>query len=608
MCGIAGVFRPGGGARAEEELVRAMTRSLAHRGPDDEGFFTDPAIALGHRRLRVIDLSPRGRQPFFSEDGGVVLAFNGEIYNHRALRARLAARGHRFASDSDGEVIVHLYEDEGDGCAAWLEGMFAFALYDRARRRLLLTRDRTGEKPLYYAVADGGLYFASESRALLAAPGLRPSLDPAALLGYFAYTAPPAPYSMFTGVRRVLQGHTLVVSDVAALEERPYWRIDYTRKTEESFDQATDHLDDLLGQVVEETVVSDVPVGVTLSGGVDSSLVLARMAAIGGRSYDSFTLGSADPDARDEELERAAAVADAFRTRHHVLPYQRTSFVDLERAMAAFQEPVGLFDSIHLTYLYDFIRGHSTVVLAGNGGDEVFAGYPTYPGRMAEAAPLQAELDATRDRQAYLIDWVAGRHAELVRDAASRLFGPELEAVAAAHDPREDLTRLAGLARFDRFLDAELFFELMAVLNHTAWLCDVTSMASSVETRAPLLHHRILEYAASLPDDYKVGRVDRPGQDKRILKEVAARYLPREAVFAPKLVCGQFVDWLGTMRTAWARPIRELLFEDARALGWFSMPRIERLWSGFLADRADPADTAALRKLILFLAWHRSLA
>jgi asparagine synthase (glutamine-hydrolysing) len=380
MCGIAGILSLSPGAPVEPDAVDRMSAQLVHRGPDDQGRYVDPQgrCGLGFRRLSIIDLAG-GHQPLSNEDGTVWIIFNGEIYNFPELRAELEAQGHRFATRTDTEVIVHLYEQYGTACFARLAGMFAVALWDERRGRLVLARDRFGKKPLTYAAYAGRLYFASEAKAILATPGLPRALDPQALHRYFIFQYVPAPHSIYRGFRKVPPGHALTIdvgatpADVPAPE--PYWQLQPAPFTG-TYADAKQRLGELLTRAVQKRLIADVPLGAFLSGGIDSSIVVALMRELGVAPLRTFSIGFPHP--RYDETAYARQVAQRFNTEHHehlVTPQAREV---LDTLAYHYDEPFADSSAIPTYYVSRWTRASVTVALTGDAGDECFAGYDRY--------------------------------------------------------------------------------------------------------------------------------------------------------------------------------------------------------------------------------------
>src|SRR5436190_1189615 len=389
MCGIAGWANldprtppPAGG----QELLRAMCDRMHHRGPDSEGYLVDEGVALGMRRLAIIDLLT-GDQPTFNSDRSVAVVLNGEIYNYREVRAGLEKRGHHFRTESDTEVLPHLYDEYGRDMVQHLNGMFAFALWDDRRKRLFIARDRFGEKPLYWGVFDRTLLFASEPKVLLAHPAVKPNLNLNALRQYLSFDYVPAPLSIYEGISKLPAAHTLTLENGEIKVER-YWRLSYeTRQPVPSVAEATEQLRDLLADAVKMRLVSDVPLGVLLSGGIDSSMVAALAVRASSETVKTFSIGFAE--ASFDESQYARAVAKFLGTDHHEERFSASLAANLVGEIGAWMDEPISDPSLVPTYLLSrFTRKHVTVALGGDGGDEIFAGYPMYFGHYMARAYL----------------------------------------------------------------------------------------------------------------------------------------------------------------------------------------------------------------------------
>ena len=382
MCGIAGLLYVDGERPVLQQQIASMCAALYHRGPDDEGIYLDGSFGMGIRRLAIIDLLT-GHAPLSNEDGTVWVVQNGEIYNFPELREQLQLRGHRFRSSCDTEVIAHLYEEEGPACVRSLRGMYALALWDEKRKTLLLARDRLGIKPLYYTYDGARLLFGSELRALLAA-GLEPQLDLQALHDYLSLSYIPAPLSIIRGVRKLLPGHMLLCQNGEVRVER-YWQVPPPADSTNSDDgELAEEIHRLLRESVQAHLVSDVPLGVFLSGGVDSSTVVALMREVTGSKIKTFSVGF--PEKSFNELEQARLVARRFDTEHHELMMSPKVAEVVPQLAHFFDEPFGDSSALPVFHLSSFARQSVTVALSGDGGDEVFAGYETYTAyRWAEA-------------------------------------------------------------------------------------------------------------------------------------------------------------------------------------------------------------------------------
>jgi asparagine synthase (glutamine-hydrolysing) len=565
MCGIAGVVDPGARVSVVRPLVQRMTDVMTHRGPDAEGFFAANGIGLGMRRLSIIDVAG-GRQPIASEDGGVQVVFNGEIYNHPALRRELIARGHVFRTRSDTEVIAHLYEDRGVDAFTDLRGMFAIALWDQRARRLVLGRDRLGKKPLFYARRGRSLLFGSEIKAILAADPTLAEADDDSLVPYLQFGFVPEPRTMFRHIRKLPAAHWLVYErgDTTVM---PYWHLNFgdaedpPRRTA----QVVEELDALLEESVRIRLMSEVPLGIFLSGGLDSSTIVAYAHKAGLRPIKTFTVGF-DRRQWDESAD-AAVVARHFRTDHHVLTLSER---DLARSLPdtlvtlvrQFDEPFGDSSALPTYWVSKLARQHVTVILSGDGGDELFAGYTLYKGiRFAQQyqrvprwlgrryLPRIVQAGARwlppRSRYAALRAARVLRDSELpfermyfvkgsrcgpdllphllTADAASRLIRPGVPCMSddISEIMRSDLPDVSKAS----YVDLRL-----ALLDDMLVKVDRMSMAHSLEVRSPLLDHRLVEFVVRLPSSMKL----RGWETKAILRDTVRRYLPAATLRKPK--------------------------------------------------------------------------
>ena len=518
MCGIAGIVALDG-APAPLHLVERMMSVIEHRGPDDSGQWAEGPCALGHRRLTIIDLSANGRQPISNEDESVWLTYNGEVYNFASLRTELEGRGHRFRSRTDSEVVVHLYEDDGPALVRRLDGMFAFGLWDTRRRRLLLARDRLGIKPLYYALAGRLLLFASEIKAILAT-GLvpaRPNLD--AVASYLAYRAPVGPMTMFEGIRSLPAGHTLVLQD-GRMQVEQYWDLEVPRDREDRGEPYyREGVRTLLRDAVRKRLISDVPLGAYLSGGLDSSIVVALMAQEWGAGIKTYAVGFGDDGA--DEFPYARMVADRYATDHTEIRLDADRYLDLLPALIEKRDaPLGVPNEVPLHEMSRVLKQDITVVLSGEGADEIFGGYGDYvriPFDYAKARRL-ARLPAPLRRP--LLGGMQRKYGERIhfRDEADHFlagykwFAPEesralftppaWEAVdgAGSDTYRALFARTAGLSYYDRVLYVLEKVHLQNLLHRV----DSMTMATAVEGRVPFVDHALVEFVAAMPIRYKL--------------------------------------------------------------------------------------------------------
>ena len=521
MCGIAGMMtrcRLGDGS---QDLLKRMTRILHHRGPDGEGYYMDDHVGLGHRRLSIIDLDA-GKQPMCNEDESVWVTFNGEIYNYLDLRKDLIAKGHRFKTESDTEVIVHLYEEVGERFSEQLRGMFAIGLWDKKARRLILSRDRVGKKPLYYAVIGDTIYFASELKALLLAPNLNRDIDMAALSDYFSLLYVPAPKSIFKSVRKLNPAHYLVF-DKRGTSERSYWDICFDHTEEKSEKQWCEEFLSAYEEAIRLRLRSDVPLGAFLSGGVDSSSVVALMQRINGNRVTTCSVGF-DEKAFDESKE-AAEFAAAIGTDHHEETVRADALAVLDKLVWHYDEPFADSSAVPTYYVSQAARRHVTVALSGDGGDENFAGYRRYFYDCMEQRARSVLPDGFRrpvfgalGRWYPKLDWAprflraqATFRALSRRNVEGYFFSvsgikPEIKSALLSGDLQSTLDGYDPLTLFEDYYNRPKCSDHLSRIQYldikTYLVDDIlvkvdrASMANSLEVRAPLLDHVLMEMIA----------------------------------------------------------------------------------------------------------------
>src|SRR5256884_4220508 len=551
MCGITGWANldprtppPDGG----EELLRAMCDRMQHRGPDSEGYLVDEGAALGMRRLAIIDLLT-GEQPTFNEGHSVAVILNGEIYNYRELRADLETRGHTFRSASDTEILPHLYEEYGREMVQHLNGMFACALWDDRRRSLFIARDRFGEKPLYWGVFDGTLLFASEPKVLLAHPSVRPNLNLNALRQYLSYDYVPAPLSIYEGISKLPAAHSLTLEN-GKIEVKRYWTLSYrTREPVPSVADAAEQLRELLADSVRMRMVSDVPLGIFLSGGIDSSVVAALAVRASSETVKTFSISFAESSF--DESQYARAVAKFLGTDHHEERFSASLAANLVSEIGAWMDEPLSDPSLVPTYLLSrFTRKHVTVALGGDGGDEIFAGYPMYFGHRMARAYLRVPRFLRRGLVEPAVNLLPVKTRNLSFDYRARRFiaASHYDEVARhhvlfgsfpPHDQEMLLTdNVKQASDGDIYRDARRMFaecdstdliERMQNLDTQLYMAegiltkvDRASMAVSLEVRAPYLDPRVAEFAAALPSHYKLHGYT----SKYILKRAAKGLVP----------------------------------------------------------------------------------
>ncbi len=548
MCGICGF------TWADTALAEKCTQVIKHRGPDQNGIFSAEGITLGHRRLSIIDLSEQGRQPMTNEDGSLHLVFNGEIYNFLELRDLLEKKGHVFQSRSDSEVILHGYEEWGAEVFQHLRGMFAFALWDRRQQCLLAGRDRLGIKPFYYYHQEGRLAFASEIKGLLTLPDIPRRVNPQALYDYLGYEFVPSPQTMFEGINKLPPGHFLTFSS-RGLEVKPYWDIRFSQDWR-SPEEAVEALRALLRDTVRQHLISDVPLGVFLSGGLDSSTLVALMRDLGVDPLRTFSIGYPDPSF--SELPFAQMVADRFETDHQVLMIPEVTVQDLEDAVWHLDEPMTDLSALPLYLVCREAKKHVTVCLSGEGGDEIFVGYDRfkaskfdqyyrrvpewlrekvlYPGvkrlpdqpqkkgainilkRFMEGSHLPLEGGHLRWQYFISPDWEDG------------LFKDSFKARISTDPFRPVKACLERCSSNDR-LNREIYLDLKMVMPDSVLMkVDKMSMAHALEIRVPFLDHRVVEFSATLPGSWKL----KGFETKAIFRKALEGWLPDRIVHRGK--------------------------------------------------------------------------
>ena len=633
MCGIAGLVDPTGGPIDPDWIVR-MTRTLAPRGPDGEGFWRAPGVALGHRRLAVIDLTHAAAQPLGNEDGSVQVVFNGEIYNFRELRAELQGSGHVFRSSGDTEVLVHGYEEWGDAMVERIDGMFAFALWDARRRRLLAARDRMGKKPFYFAsIARGAapplFAFASELKALVCVPGFDRTIDPEALCRYLVHEYVPPPHSIFRGARKLAAGQRLrvEVKSGGALEPHidRYWDLSFAHEPNAETDaSAARRVRELLLQSVRRRLVADVPVGIFLSGGIDSSSVAALAAEVAGpENVHTFSIGFSDGSF--DESHHARSVAGFLGTKHHEERVDARALLDILPAVGNFLDEPFADASVAPTYLLSaFARRHVTVALGGDGGDELFAGYQTFLAEAWGRLYFDHTPASLRGAIAAAVRWLPTRSGYFSLDFKANQFlqggdtpGPRRHQRWLASFPPEELPALLApgfgqalsgdplsavdervrtgpaVAVWDRLLDFYARFYLPDDVNTKV---DRASGAVGLEVRAPFLDTALVDFACRLPPHMRL----RWRSPKYILKRAMRGHLPKEILTRRKQ--GFAVPVARWLREDLAPALRDELAPDkVRREGFFDPAFVDGLVGDHLSGRRDRRK--ALWTLFVFERW-----
>ena len=621
MCGIAGRINFRSGAPVDAAVLERMGACLSHRGPDGDGTYCEGAVGLAHRRLAIIDLSPAGRQPMCTEDRELWITYNGEIYNFLALKADLEARGHRFRSRTDTEVILAAYRQFGVECLDRFRGMFAFAIWDARTRTLFIARDRLGKKPLSYWVDQDGIAFASEPKAFLADPSFRPEPDPSAISHYLTYQYVPHPFSAFRGVRKLPPAHYLLVKDGKISTER-YWRLRYGDKRRLNETEACEELLWRLREAVRLRLISDVPLGAFLSGGIDSSAVVALMSEYGSSPVKTFSIGFDEKEY--DELPFARLVAQRYGTDHYEFIVRPDATTILPKLVWHYNEPFADSSAIPTYYLAQMTRQHVKVALNGDAGDENFAGYERYvanvmadysdriPARVRSALqrlvtrlPSSGRRGVLRKvkrfseaisepRERRYVRWMSHFHPSL----KSELCRPEFLERAAV-DSVDILVKSYEASDALDFVDATLDVDVNNYLPDDLLVkVDIATMAHGLEARSPLLDHEFMEFAASLPSSLKLkGRVR-----KYIFREAVHDLLPNEIMNRPKMGFGVPIEqWF-------RRELREmasdlLLSPRAAQRGYFRAGTVAPLLDEHV--RGDRPWHYQLWNLLMLELWHR---
>jgi asparagine synthase (glutamine-hydrolysing) len=560
MCGINGIaFSKASRRRIDPALLERMRDVLRHRGPDDEGVFLSDGVGLGHRRLSIVDVS-RGHQPMTNEDATLHITYNGEIYNHADYRESLEARGHVYQTYCDTETILHLYEEHGSSCVDYLRGMFAFAIWDGGKKELFIARDRLGVKPLYYVhTDDGSLYFGSEIKALLEARAVKPEINYAVLSDYLANHAPSGEETLFLGVKRLLPGHLMTWRD-GEVSIRRYWDVDFSKEVEILDDKTyIEQWSELFRESVRLRLMADVPLGMFLSGGIDSSAIAAVMSGMVSEPIKTFSVAFREREAN--ELEYARLVADAYRTNHHeIIVTPEQFFAALPRLVWHEDEPLAHPSSVALYFVSKLASEHVKVVLTGEGSDELLAGYGRYrrtiwnlawgrqynrltpsiardtirkqiermpPGGRMRQKLMRTFLVLSPELESIYFD----NFAVFPTPMQQHMFTPETNDRISNIDPYVELRRLLERTKDLSLLDGLLYADIKTYLHELLMKQDQMSMATSVESRVPFLDHKLVEFTAKMPDAMKL----RGGTTKYVLRESMKGVLPEKILSRRKM-------------------------------------------------------------------------
>lgn len=616
MCGLAGMYNFRSFAPADRGALKRMTRLLVHRGPDDEGFYFTQALGLGHRRLSILDLSERGHQPMCTADGRFVIAYNGEVYNYLEIRKDLEADGHVFHTETDTEVILALYAQKGLECLQYLNGMFALAIWDSAARTLLLARDRVGIKPLYYAETADGIVFASEIKALLTSQQVSPRVVTAHIDTYLNFGYVPGAETLFHGVRKVLPGQWLQINP-GGIKSACYWDLEYAPNYQRGFLQTAEELRELLLDAKRIHLRSDVPLGVFLSGGLDSSATVALLAEAGIQNLNTFSVAH-QAGGQYDETPYARLVAERFHTNHHVLYMDPNQFLDcIPHFIWYMDEPVAEAPALGFYLIAKLLREHVTVALSGEGADELFAGYAVYRRvrwlEMYRKLPegirslLEPILDVTGTEKVRKTLRLARQPLERRYRGVSNydprykdiLYTDDFQAEMATHPTPDPLASYYAKTHGQDALTQMLYADLKTWLVDDLLIkADRMSMANSVELRVPFLDYRVVEYAATIPSKMKI----RGGVVKWILKRAMKDRLPREILTRKKR---GFPTPLALMfQRDLSRYLRDLLL-SSKCINrqYFKRQAVERLIEENTRKKKD--HHRLLWQLVVLEEWHR---
>ncbi len=624
MCGIAGKFNYKTGEPVSDKLIQAMCDKIVHRGPDDSGVFIDRHVGLGHRRLSIIDLSEQGHQPMGSQDGRYWITYNGEVYNFLSLRKELISLGYEFQSRCDTEVILYLYQEFGKSCLDRLRGMFAFAIWDSKEETLFLARDRIGKKPLFYYDDGKMLLFGSEIKTILEDRAVNRAINYQAFYDYFKYLYVPDPKTIYRNLYKLEPGHSLTCSN-EGLYKQEYWDVSFAESNSKSLDDISEELYEILDQSVNLRMISDVPLGAFLSGGIDSSCVVAMMALRKNHPVTTCSIGF--DSERYDEVQFAKIVADKYQTDHHELTVKENAASVIKDLPLFFDEPFADSSAVPTYFVSKLARQKVTVALSGDGGDENFAGYEKYY--------LDDIENRIRNRipefiRKPLFPWMAGILSgadnpffqkgktllnTLGHDSAYGFYLTNTEIEDGLWDQLINDETRKNIGDYDPFSVTEYYYNKADTDNHLSKILytdlktylpgdilvkvDRMSMAHSLEVRAPILDHKVIEYAASIPIALKYNK----GEKKYILKQSLMKVLPREILYRKKMGFSvPLADWF---RNEIRSEAEEVLFGDKSNLAiFFNIDTIKEIWNCHQSGKKNYG--SILWALYMFELWFRS--
>lgn len=594
MCGIAGLFNMSGKPVRVEDLHR-FNISLSHRGPDGNGIWHSGSVGFAHTRLSIIDLTENGKQPMCNEDRSVWITFNGEIYNYLELRKPLMKAGYRFRSDTDTEVLLHLYEEKGVNCLDHLRGMFAFAIWDSSKNQLFIAKDRIGKKPLFYTVQDNIFVFASELKAIKALPWIRCDFDPSVLSYVFSYDHVPWPNTMYSNIRKLPPASYLLFSDQSDLEPRSYWHLNLQEKVCLSESEAVRQLRQVMSESVKLRLRSDVPLGMFLSGGVDSSFIVGMASQLLGKPIKTFSIGFRDQRKQDPEYHFSREVSERFQTEHTELVFDKNVIGEMPGIIHNYDEPFCIPNALAHHQLCRETRKSVMVALAGDGADEIFAGYDVYkqlnridrlsffnPWRNSRRLPARPKGVSSRILLGLCLLAIPRPFRRGFLKQATfesrfkELFSKNLSQKIGDIYVGELLDRFYLDANPRQFLDGVLYVDLL--INY-AWsttiATDISGMANSLEVRSPFLDHKVVEFAFSLPDRLKLGP---DNQEKKILYSAAKGLLPVSVIERKKMSYGAGIPYIEFFFHEWLPYVKDVIFDDKiKSMDLFDLSQVANL-------------------------------
>lgn len=603
MCGIAGIidFRR---KDIEEDQINRMVDILAHRGPDGRGIYRQAGLALGHRRLAIIDLSEAATQPLNNETQDVWVVVNGMIYNFRELRKELEAKGHHFKSKSDSEVVVHLYEEYGEDCIPILRGMFALAIWDKKREILVLARDRIGQKPLVYTSLPNKFYFASEPKAIFATQEIPKEIDMTGMHHFFSYMNVPWPYTMYKNVKQLPPACILKVElESKSIKIDKYWKPDLNTKLDISIEESASKLLSTLEESVKLRLISDVPIGALLSGGIDSSSIVALMSRFLRRPVETFSVGYETSTKKDPEFGFSKIVSDEFKTNHHQISVDHNIIKVLPEMLWFYDEPYANPVALPNFELCRIMKKGVTVVFSGDGGDETFAGYPGYLKWKAVHFINRLFPFISKSKQG-AFNLRSLRKASFSRRLYGNLYVPEL---------RKEIKEINTGVILDEFylendsnslLDNILFMDLILYNAHgVSLISDISGMSNGLEIRSPFLDHKLVEFVFSLPINNKVKGFS---QTKYILRKAMGDILPKSILSRKKIGYGEGIPFKEWFCNEWKDTVRQFLFDGGlKKSGIFQMKYVKELFDNHMNFRQDNFNL--LWSLVCFSVWHENV-